>query len=207
MDDNVRIVGSMAMPWISAGLITTAVVWLFFGWRLYWLFVTLLTAAAASVVGWFFIAPQVPDGSRYLPPLLLGLAGGAVAIPLQRVVAFAAAGFLGALIAVAVSVGFCNVSLDFSSPQLVAIAAAGFLVAGVPSAIFLKFLTVFITSGYGALLGILGAVALGVVFMEDVPTLGVTTIIILLTTWTILTTTGIIVQFKSLVTHRAQQAQ
>jgi len=195
---------ALLVPLASAGLLAISVIWLFYGWRFYWLFITLLTAMAASIVGWYFISPHVSTGVCYLPPLLLGVAGGAIAIPLQRVVAFVTTGALGAAIAVAVAVGFCNVPMDFSSPQLVAIEAAGFLTAGIPAAIFFKFLKVLITSGYGALLAIAAGVTIALVFIEEPQPLTTTMVVGGLALWAILTTAGVIFQWKSLIVHRAQ---
>lgn len=202
--DEAQATNALLVPLASASLLTISVIWLFYGWRFYWLFITLLTATAASIVGWYFISPHVAPGLRYLPPLLMGLGGGAIAIPLQRVVAFVTTGALGAVIAVAVAVGFCNVAMDFDAPQMVAIAAAGFLTAGIPAAIFFKFLTVLITSGYGALLAITAAVSIALVFIEEPQPLTTTMVIAGLAIWAILTTTGMIFQWKSLIVHKAQ---
>ncbi|MHC4714072.1 MAG: hypothetical protein ACYTAN_12505 [Planctomycetota bacterium] len=197
-------VSALYVPLISATLLTISVIWLFYGWRFYWLFITLLTAMASAIVGWYFVSPHFAENLRYVPPILLGVAGGAIAIPLERVVAFVTTGALGAAIAVGVAVGFCNVPMDFHSPQLVAIAAAGFLTTGIPAALFFKFLTVVITSGYGALLAIAVGVTIAVVFTNEPLAPTATTVIIALAVWSILTTAGVIFQWKSLIVHKAQ---
>jgi len=188
----------------AATALVFAAIWLFYGWRVYWLFAVVLTALSAAIVGWFFVAPHLDERFAYLPPLLLGIAGGALAIPLQRVVAFALTGVLGAGLSAVVAVRFCGVPLDLESPQLLAVAAAGFLIAGIPAAIFLRFLVVFITSGYGALLALGAAAAVAAIFVDEAPEIGEGALVALLVAWTVLTVTGVLVQLRSLVIHKAQ---
>lgn len=188
----------------SASLLTVALIWLFHGWRFYWLFSTLLTAVAAAIVGWYFISPHLSIGTRYLPVMLMGLGGGALAIPLQRVVAFLTTGALGAVIAVAVAVGFCSVPMELASPQLVAISAAGFLTAGIPAALFFKFITVLITSGYGALMAIAAVCAIAVIFVDLPGAPTATTVAAGLALWAVLTGMGVLFQWRSLIVHRVQ---
>ncbi len=195
---------AFVVPVISALLLTLAVIWLFYGWKFYWLFVTLLTAVASAIVGWYFIAPHFPEHLRYMAPLLMAVAGGAIAIPLQRVVAFATTGVLGAAVMVGIAVGFCHVPPDWSSSQLVALAAAGFLIAGLPAAIFYKFLTVIITSGWGAVLALVAASSVAFVYMGETPALSANIAVAFVITWLVLTTIGAIYQWKSQVIHKAQ---
>jgi hypothetical protein len=202
--DETQAANSLVIPLLSAVLLTMSAVWLFYGWRLYSLFITVLTASASAVVGWYFISPHFGEDVRYLPPLLLGLAGGVMAIPLQRVAAFVTQGLLGAAIALAIAVGFCNVVLDFSSPQIWAIAAAGFLVTGVPAAIFYKFLKIVSTAGYGAFLAIAGVVAVMFAFSEQPPNVEAGFAAVALGVWVGLTLLGIIVQWRAQIIHKAQ---
>lgn len=191
---------------MSATLLSTAAVWLFYGWRLYWLFITLVTGSAAAIVGWFFVAPHFDEGLRYLPPLLLGIAGGAIAVPLRRFVAFAATGALGAVVAVCVAGGFCGMPVDAITSQFVAVAAAGFLVAGVPAAILSKSLNIVTTSGYGALLAIAAVAIFAFVSKEEPPNISAGTLVGLLAAWVALTTVGVIFQSRAVVIHKAQTA-
>jgi len=199
-----HVTNTLLVPLLSASLLAVSIVWLFYGWRLYWLFITLLTAIVSAFFGWYFVSPHLEIDVRYLPPLLLGLAGGAMAIPLQRVAAFVLDGALGAIIAVAVGVGFCNVPLEFSSPQIAAIAAAGFLTAGVPAAIFFNVLKTVSTAGYGAFLAIVGCAAIAFAFAEEPPVVGASLVVACLGIWVALTTVGVVFQWRSQIIHKAQ---
>jgi hypothetical protein len=202
--DGAQGTSSLMVPLLSAVLLTMSAVWLFYGWRIYSLFITVLTAASASIVGWYFVSPHFAEDVRYLPPLLMGLAGGVMAIPLQRVAAFVTQGLLGAAIALAIAVGFCNVVLDFSSPQIIAVAAAGFLIAGVPAAIFYKFLKIISTAGYGAVLGVAGVAAIVFAFADEPPTVGAGLAVLGLAVWAGLTLLGVVVQWRQQIIHKTQ---
>jgi len=195
------------VPVAATLMLATAAIWLFYGWRLYWLFITLLTGAAAAIVGWFFVSPHLDPEIQYIAPLLMGMAGAVIAVPLNRVVAFATSGALGALVAVAVAVGFCNVAPDPAAPEILAVAAAGFLAAGIPAAIFVKFLKVLSTAGYGALLAILGVGTIACVLLKETPRIKAEFVIAALIAWVVLTALGTLVQWRSLVIHKAQTQQ
>lgn len=195
---------SFAIPLFAALMLGLSAVWLFYGWRLYRLFTTLLMAMAAAMTGWYFVSPHFGMDVQYLPPLLLGLAGGVVAIPLQRVAAFVLDGALGALVAMGIAVGFCHVPIEGGSPQLIAIAAAGFLLVGIPAAVFFQFLKVLSTAGYGAFLAIVGTAAVVHAFVDEPPTIGTGLVVGSLAVWAILTTVGAIFQWRSLIIHKSQ---
>lgn len=160
---------AFAAAFVAANVLTAAALLLFFGWKIYKVFVSLMTGCALALVGWFFLAQYLPEKYRFIAPLVLGAAGIAVAIPLQRVVTFAITGALGAVIAAAVATHFYNLPFDFNStPFLIAVGSA-FIVTGALGAIFFRFLIVFITSAYGGGLAVSGALLVMLACLNQLP--------------------------------------
>ncbi len=179
----------------TATLLVNAVISIFYGWKVYRLFTTLLTALAAAVVGWFFVAPHLPAKYACVAPIVLGLAGVAIAFPMQRVAAFVTTGVLGAIVAVIVGALY-NMPLDFASGQTIAVAAAGFIVAGIPAAIFLRFFVVLTTSAWGALMALVAVAGLAFVCLSTLPAPDVQMLTVILAAWAVLTATGMVFQYR-----------
>jgi len=153
MPVDTRIWAGLATVAIS-GALTLAVVSLFYGWKFYRIFTSILTTCAAGMSGWFFVSPHIPGKASLLAPLILSAVGAAVSLLLVRIVTFTAIGLLGAGIASAIGVSYYEVPLDIRSAQLIAVASAGFIVAGIPAAIFHRFLAILATSAYGAVIAV-----------------------------------------------------
>ena len=179
----------------AAALLVAAVPTLFYGWKLYRLFAALISAMAAAVIGWFYVAPMLPAKLAFLAPMVLGIGGGMLAIPLQRCAAFVAHGAFGALAAVAVASQY-GVPLDLAARKTQVAAAVGFLIVGIAAAIFLRFFVVFGTAAYGALSALAAAVVFPYGMLGRTPPIDRMTVVAVAAAWSILTVTGMVHQYK-----------
>ena len=153
--------GTQVVLSVSAVLFLAGLVALLYGWKLYRFVVVLSTALAGAYLGWYLTYKYnwCPEKARFLGPVVLGLVGGAVAIPLQKAAVFlvgASAGF--------VSVGPIAADLIWSNPpgptanQCLAVSGAAFLVMGFLSLLIFKGMVMVATSLFGATLALSGGV-------------------------------------------------
>ncbi len=192
-----------------ASMFTIAVLWLFYGWKVYRFFTAALTASAAVIAAWVFISPHVPAKIVWLPPLACGIGGALLSFLVARAITFTAMGILGAAVTAAVAVGVFKVPLDVRSHELIGLAAAGFLVAGMPAAIFHRAVVVFITSTYGAGLALVATFELLLVCLSGrfvasaevarttlSPWVGRDVTIAVLAAWLAITIVGVVYQYR-----------
>jgi hypothetical protein len=202
---------SLSMAWAigAAMLLTQGALWLFYGWKLYRFFASVVTALVAAVVGTYFVSPHFAEKYALIPPFVMAIVGGILAIPLHRAAAFLLTGALGAVAGVAVGVVFCHVPLAITSRPAIACAAAGFLIAGIPAAIFLRVIVVFLTSAYGAIAAMAAAVIVSFLCLcvRRTPPADSTTLAVLVGTWLVLTFTGMVFQYKFIKAERAEKAE
>lgn len=174
---------------------------LFYGWKMYRFFTATVTALLCVVLAWYLISPHMPARISFLAPLVLGAAGLAVALPVQRLAAFVSTGALGAVACLAAAFGF-GLPLDLSSWKTLSIAAAGFLAAGIPAAMYLQFVVVFVTSALGALGALTAAALLIFSLLSDAPPLDTTTYVVLALAWSTLTVTGMVSQYRQMESEK-----
>lgn len=197
------------MAFVIASMFTIAVLWLFYGWKVYKFFTAALTACAAVIASYFFVAPHLPTEIGWTVVIALGVAGALVSFVIERVLTFAAMGLLGAAVTGLVAILAFNVVPDPRSRELWAIIAAGFLIAGIPAAIFHRAIVVFVTSGYGALVAILATVEMlfacmlgkTILTREDImstasPWMVRDTLIAIGLAWVAMTTIGVVYQHR-----------
>lgn len=164
-----RVFITIGAAFVAANVITAGFILLFFGWRVYKVFVALFAGCAGALSGWFFVAPLIPAEYRFLAPIVLGAVGIAVAIPLQRVVTFAITGALGAGLAAAIGMKYLGVTLDPQSNRFLIALGIGFIIVGTLGAVFYRFIVVLITSSYGALIALGGAGYIVAICIDKVP--------------------------------------
>lgn len=149
-----QVVMSVAIVMLITGLMS-----LLYGWKLYRFVVIVATALAGAYLGWYLTYGYTwcPEKLRFLGPIVLGLAGGVLAIPLQKAAVF----FTGA------SVGFCSLGpfaagLVWKTPpgptttQALLASLGGFIVLGVLSVLVFKAMVMIATSLLGATLVLSG---------------------------------------------------
>jgi len=138
---------------VSMVLLVGGLTALLYGWKLYRILLVISCGLAAAYLGWFFLRSYVPPNYEYLVPVVLGLLGALLAIPIQNAVVF----FLGAAIGF-VSLGPVAADLIWRSPngptptQYLIAGIVAFVVMGVFALFLLRPAIVIATSMLGATL-------------------------------------------------------
>jgi hypothetical protein len=153
---NPTVVISVSVVMLIVGLMA-----LLYGWKLYKFLVIVSTALAGAYLGWYVTYGYAwcPENLRFLGPIVLGLLGGVLAIPMQRLAVF----FVGASVGF-VSVGPVAAQIIWdkapgpTTTQYLIVSLIAFILMGITSLLVFKAMAIIATSLFGATLALSGGV-------------------------------------------------
>jgi len=153
--------GNQVVLSVSVVMLIVGLLALLYGWKLYKVLVIVATALAGAYLGWYLAHDYklLPEKIQFFGPLVLGLLGAVLAIPLQKAAVF----FIGASIGF-VSLGPLAADMIWKAPdqptltQYLITGGIAFIVMGILTLLMFRPMVMIATSMFGATLASSAAV-------------------------------------------------